>query len=181
MQEGGPHTGFWDYRNAGDAVSLVYQPLAMRWRGVPVYTNTPTRTAQRGPGYNQIFCAVEPLIDRAARELGIDRLQMRLINDPQNGSKFGPQRQAVSSCFLKDALTKGAARFKWDEKKKLSGQRNGSKVTGVAVARPITRQASLVSTAWCASRPTGSSTFTTASAISARSRIRRPHASPPRS
>ena len=135
VQDGGAHTGFWDYRNAGDAVSLVYQPLAMRWRGVPVYTNTPTRTAQRGPGFNQTFCAVEPLIDRAARELGIDRLQMRLINDPQNGSKFGSQQRLVSSCFLKDALAKGAARFKWDEKKKLSGQRNGSKVTGVAVAQ----------------------------------------------
>ena len=61
VQEGGPQTGFWDFRNAGDAVSLVYQPAAMRWRGVPVYGNTPTRTAQRGPGYNQIMCAVEPL------------------------------------------------------------------------------------------------------------------------
>ncbi len=135
VQEGGPHTGFWDYRNAGDAVSLVYQPLAMRWRGVPVYGNTPTRTAQRGPGYNQIMFAVEPIIDRAARELGVDRLQMRLMNNPQSGSKFGGRGQAVSSCYLKDALTKGAARFKWDEKKKLSGKRNGSKVTGVAVGQ----------------------------------------------
>ncbi|HKE46055.1 MAG TPA: xanthine dehydrogenase family protein molybdopterin-binding subunit [Steroidobacteraceae bacterium] len=135
VQEGGPVTGFWDYRNAGDAVSLVYQPLAMRWRGVPVYGNTPMRTAQRGPGYNQIMCAVEPLMDRAARELGVDRLQMRLLNCPQGGSKFGGRQQTVSSCYLKDALTKGAARFKWDEKKKLSGKRNGSKVTGVAVAQ----------------------------------------------
>ncbi|HZF25390.1 MAG TPA: xanthine dehydrogenase family protein molybdopterin-binding subunit [Steroidobacteraceae bacterium] len=135
VQEGGPNTGFWDYRNAGDAVSLVYQPLAMRWRGVPVYGNTPTRTAQRGPGYNQIMCAVEPLIDRAARELGVDRLQIRLLNNPQGGSKFGGRQQTVSSCYLKDALAKGAARFKWDEKKQLSGKRNGSKVTGVAVAQ----------------------------------------------
>ena len=79
----------------------------MRWRGVPVYGNTPTRTAQRGPGYNQIMCAIEPLIDRAARELGIDRLQMRRINDPQNGSKFGAKRRPVTSCYLKDALDQG--------------------------------------------------------------------------
>jgi CO/xanthine dehydrogenase Mo-binding subunit len=135
VQEGGARTGFWDYRNAGDAVSLLYQPLAMRWRGIPVYGNTPTRTAQRGPGYNQIMFAVEPLIDRAARELGVDRLQMRLLNCPEGAAKYGPRQDKVSSCYLKDALAKGAARFKWDEKKKLSGKRNGSKVTGVAVAQ----------------------------------------------
>jgi hypothetical protein len=30
----GPYTGFWDYQNAGKAALLVYQPLAMRWRGI---------------------------------------------------------------------------------------------------------------------------------------------------
>ena len=134
VQEGGPHTGFWDFRNAGDAVSLVYQPDAMRWRGVPVYGNTPTRTAQRGPGYNQIMCAVEPLIDRAARELKSIACRCASSTPRRAGSKFAV-KQAVSSCYLKDALTKGAARFKWAEKKKRSGQRNGSKVTGVGVGQ----------------------------------------------
>ena len=50
VQEGGANNGFWDFRNAADALSIVYTPEAMRWRGVPVYGNTPTRSAQRGPG-----------------------------------------------------------------------------------------------------------------------------------
>lgn len=135
VQESGAHTGFWDYRNAGDAVSLVYQPLAMRWRGVPVYTNTPTRTAQRGPGFNQIVCATEPLIDKAARQLGVDRLAIRLMNAPESGAKLGGQRSPITSAYLKDALAKGAARFKWNDKKKLSGKRTGPKVTGIAVGQ----------------------------------------------
>jgi hypothetical protein len=49
VQDSGAHISFWDYRAFGDALALVYQPNAMRWRGLPVFTNAPTRTAQRGP------------------------------------------------------------------------------------------------------------------------------------
>ncbi|HUO68202.1 MAG TPA: molybdopterin cofactor-binding domain-containing protein, partial [Gammaproteobacteria bacterium] len=35
VQENGPNTGFNDWLSAADAVSLVYQPIAMRFRGVP--------------------------------------------------------------------------------------------------------------------------------------------------
>lgn len=135
VQENGAYESFWDFRNAADSLSLVYQPEAMRWRGVPVCTNSPLRTAQRGPGYNQLHAVIEPLIDRAARELNVDRLAIRLLNAPQNGSTFGAQKSPITSCYLKEALTQGAAKFNWEEKKKLSGQRQGSKVTGVAVGQ----------------------------------------------
>jgi xanthine dehydrogenase molybdenum-binding subunit len=135
VQDGGAHNGFWDFRNAADALSIVYNPLAMRWRGMPVYTNTPTRSAQRGPGENQIACALEPLMDRAARDLKIDRLQLRKINAPVPTSKVGHDRRPVTSAYLTDALAKGAARFKWDERKARSGQRKGSKVTGVGIGQ----------------------------------------------
>ncbi len=135
VQDGGAHNGFWDFRNAADALSIVYNPLAMRWRGIPVYTNSPTRTAQRGPGENQIACVLEPLIDKAARDLKIDRLQIRRVNAPAKDSKVGAKRTPMTSAYLQDALVKGAARFKWDERKKRSGQRNGPKVTGVGIGQ----------------------------------------------
>ncbi|HUK01291.1 MAG TPA: xanthine dehydrogenase family protein molybdopterin-binding subunit [Steroidobacteraceae bacterium] len=135
VQENGAHDSFFDFRNAGDALSLVYQPLAMRWRGVPVYTNTPTRTAQRGPGQNQLACAIEPLMDRAARELKIDRMEIRRMNAPVTGSKVGGKQTPVTSAYLKDALTKGAERFNWNEKKKLSGQKSGPKVIGIGIGQ----------------------------------------------
>ena len=133
VQENGPNSGFWDFRNAGSAVSIVYQPLAMRWRGISVLTNTPPRGAQRGPGENQIAAAIEPLVDKAARELGIDRVEIRRINAPDMNARYGAEQGPVTSAYLQDALVQGAERFGWEEKKQLSGQRNGSKVIGVGV------------------------------------------------
>src|SRR5207237_4010441 len=54
-------------------------------------------------------------------------------------AKFGPanargDRAYPTSCFLKEALDKGAEIFRWDERKHRSGQRQGSKVRGSGVA-----------------------------------------------
>lgn len=135
IQENGAYISFWDFRNAGDALSLVYQPESMRWRGMPVFANSPLRGAQRGPGYNQIAHVVEPLLDKAARALAIDRLAIRLLNAPGMNSGVGPKRRPVSSCYLQDALNKGAELFDWETRKARSGRRQGSKVTGVGVGQ----------------------------------------------
>jgi xanthine dehydrogenase molybdenum-binding subunit len=135
VQDGGCDNGFWDFRNAADALNIVYNPVAMRWRGIPVYTNTPSRTAQRGPGENQIACILEPLLDRAARDLNIDRVQIRRINAPNLSTKVGDNRRAITSAFLDEALAKGAERFRWNERKARSGQRKGSKVTGLGIGQ----------------------------------------------
>lgn len=133
--ENGPNLGFFDFRNAGEAVSVVYQPLAMRWRGISVLTNTPPRGPQRGPGENQTASAVEPFLDKAARKLGIDRVAIRKINAPDNSGKAGPKREPLTSAYFKDALDKGAEMFSWEERVKRSGQRKGSKVTGIGVGQ----------------------------------------------
>ncbi|MFO7275726.1 MAG: xanthine dehydrogenase family protein molybdopterin-binding subunit [Pseudomonadota bacterium] len=135
VQDNAANNGFWDFRGAGEAVSLVYTPTAMRFRAVPVYTNLPSRTAQRGPGQNQMACIVEPLLDRAARELGIDRVEIRLRNAPVTGSPVGGERRPVTSAYVREALEKGAARFNWREKLRENGKRDGSKVIGVAVGQ----------------------------------------------
>jgi len=131
--DNGPYTGFWDFRNAGHALQLVYQPEAMRWRGTPVLTNTSPRGPQRGPGENQTATAIEPIIDKAARKLGIDRVAIRKINAPTNDAKFGHEQAPVSSAYLREALDKGAKEFGWTQKLKESGKRTGSKVIGVGV------------------------------------------------
>lgn len=133
VAENGPNIGFPDFRNFGHTISMVYQPLAMRWRGIPVLTNTPFRGPQRGPGENQTAVAMEPILDKAARKLNLDRVAIRTINAPDNNAKHGHERATVTSAYLKDALAKGAAKFNWEEKKKLSGQKKGSKVIGVGV------------------------------------------------
>jgi CO/xanthine dehydrogenase Mo-binding subunit len=116
VQENGPTTGFPDWPSAGETVSLLYQPQAMRFRAIAVMTNTPPRSAQRGPGHNQTVSAVEPLIDKAAKQLGVDRLAIRQLNGPRMDAKFGENQGPVTSCYLQDALEKGAAAFDWSAK-----------------------------------------------------------------
>ena len=133
VHSNGPYSGFWDYQNAGQAVSIVYQPLAMRWRGISVLTNTPPRSAQRGPGENQTAAAIEPFLDKAARQLGVDRVAIRRVNAPDHDGKIGGKQEPITSSYLRQALAKGAERFNWTQKASLSGQRQGSKVTGIGV------------------------------------------------
>ena len=133
VQENGPNSGFGDWLSAAEAVSLVYQPPAMRFRGVPVLTNTPPRGPQRGPGQNQIACAIEPLIDKAARQLGVDRVAIRRINAPDNSAKVGAMQGGVTSAYLRDALEQGAQRFGWEQRRGRSGRVSGSKAIGIGV------------------------------------------------
>ncbi len=135
VQENGPTVGFPDWPSAGDTVSLLYQPEAMRFRGVCILTNTPPRSAQRGPGHNQTVASVEPFMDKAARMLGIDRYEIRRMNTPGMDAKFGGRQGGVTSCYLQDAIEKGMKAFGWDERKARSGQRNGTKVTGIGIGR----------------------------------------------
>jgi len=137
IQSNGPYEGFPDFRNSGTAVSLIYQPMAMRWRGISVLTNTPPRYPQRGPGPNQIAAAIEPFIDKAARKLGVDRVAIRRLNAPRHDGKVGPKQGPITSSYLPEALDKGAQRFNWAKKQALSGQRKGSKAIGIAVGIAI--------------------------------------------
>jgi CO/xanthine dehydrogenase Mo-binding subunit len=135
VQENGPNSGGGDWNSAAGAVSIVYTPPAMRFRGMPVLTNTPATGAQRGPGQNQIATAVEPILDKAARQLGIDQVDIRRINAPDSDSRYGSNQGAVTSAHMREALDIGAERFDWEGKKAESGQRRGSKVIGVGVGQ----------------------------------------------
>src|SRR5262249_50541574 len=88
-----------------------------------------------GPGQTRLPPIIEPMIDHAARQLRIDRFAIRRINAPDSASKMGADQGPVTSAFQKEALDKGAELFKWEEKKKKSGQRVGSKVTGVGIGQ----------------------------------------------
>ena len=135
VQNTGPNSGGGDYNAAGSAMSLVYTPPAMRFRGLPILTNTPPTGAQRGPGQNQLACAVEPILDKAARQLGLDLVAIRRINAPDNSAGYGASQGPVTSAYQREALDIGAEQFGWEARRARSGQRRGSKVTGVAVGQ----------------------------------------------
>lgn len=133
VQDGGPYGRSGDFLTAGSVASLAYQPLSMRFRGVHVYTNTPPRSAQRAPGGAQISGMLEPLMDKAARELGIDRVELRRVNVPGHDAWVGANQNPVTSAYVREALEKGSRLFDWNTKREMSGRRNGTKVTGVGV------------------------------------------------
>jgi CO/xanthine dehydrogenase Mo-binding subunit len=135
VQENGPATGFTDWHSAADAISIVHSPLTMRYRGIPVLTNTPPRGPQRGPGQNQIAMAIEPLLDKAARQLGVDRVEIRRINAPTADWRYGENQSPLTSVHLRDALDIGAREFDWQGRLARNGQRNGSKVRAVGVGQ----------------------------------------------
>src|ERR1019366_4201499 len=136
--DNGPYDQVGDAASSGRIVSLLYQPLAMRWRGVTVLTNTPPRSAQSSPGGMQGIALMEPVLAKAARKLGVDQVAIRRLNAPEGKARFGPAvggKQAyATSAFMKEALDRGAAQFNWDERKARSPQRIGSKVRGVGVS-----------------------------------------------
>ncbi|SVA26968.1 uncharacterized protein METZ01_LOCUS79822, partial [marine metagenome] len=135
----GPYGGSGDMMNVAGIGSLCYQPTAVRMRGTNVYTNTPPRGPQRAPGGVQSMTMLEPIIQQAAKQLGLDQVEVHLLNAPEGQATFGPpgrtgEQGNVSSAFAKEAIAKGAELFNWEERKQRSGQRNGSKVTGIGMS-----------------------------------------------
>jgi CO/xanthine dehydrogenase Mo-binding subunit len=139
VQDNGSYGPMGDHRSAGLAASIIYQPQAMRWRAISVLTNTPPRSQQRSPGPMQANAMIDPIITKAAKQLGIDQVAIRRINSPVGKATFGPaapngDRQHLTSAFIVEALDKGKQAFEWDRRKAYSGQRRGSKVRGIGVA-----------------------------------------------
>lgn len=134
----GPYDKGGDAATSGRMVSLLYQPQTMRWRGVTVLTNTPPRSAQSAPGGMQGIAIIEPILAKAARKLGVDQVAIRRINCPEGKAEFGPlvqgKRMHVTSTFIKDALDRGAEKFKWSERVARTPKRSGTKVRGVGVS-----------------------------------------------
>src|ERR1700678_1576621 len=136
--DNGPYDAVGDAPSSGRIVSLLYQPQAMRWRGVTVMTNTPPRSAQSSPGGLQGIVIIEPIIAKAARKLGVAQEATRRINCPEGKAEFGPPQQGklqhATSAFIKEALDRGAEQFKWSERIARTPKRIGTKVRGVGVS-----------------------------------------------
>ncbi len=133
----GPYDANGDANASGLVVSLLYQPAAMRWRGVTMLTNTPPRGPQSAPGGMQGIIIMEPILAKAARKLSLDQVDIRRINAPEGKAPWGPVRDGKrahsTSAFLKEALDRGAEQFKWKERSALP-KRSGTKVRGVGVS-----------------------------------------------
>ena len=189
VEAAGPYRRQGDHATSANNASLMYQVPNMRFRGISVATNTPPGTSQRAPGGLQGSVMFEPMIDEAARKLGIDR-----DRDPQDQRarragavrpRAGERAAGTAAQQAHQLLRQGAPR---------QGRRDVQLGGAQEAQRPAPRQQGHAAWPWrsaptppdrsastgsSSSSPTASSTSTRASATSARTRCSTPRASSP--
>ena len=94
---------------------LPYVTPAAKFSGKLIYTNTQTCGAHRGLGGSQPRFAMEILMDMAADKLGLNPLQIRLINAVESGHTCRSMMY-VPHCEYKKALATAAANCGFEEK-----------------------------------------------------------------
>ena len=96
--------------------AMLYNFPAYRYFGRHVYTNKPPASAMRGFGAPQAAFAAETQLNMAAEKLGIDPIDLRLLNAMEEGDVI-PEVATVSSCGFKESLEKVREISGWDEKR----------------------------------------------------------------
>ena len=139
VQDNGPYEQQHDYALVGRMASLLYQPQTMRWRGLPVLTNTPPRSAQTSPGGLQAQAFLGPVLAKAAHRLTLDPLAVCRLNAPEGAAPVGPPKadgslNAATSAFVKQALDQGAETFGWQARRARPALPKGALRRGLGVA-----------------------------------------------
>ena len=89
--------------------------------------------AMRAPGEAVGHLALEVAMDELAEKLGIDPVELRILNDIQHDPEKGPERP-FSSRKLVECLKVGAERFGWAKRNPKPGQvRDGDWLIGMGV------------------------------------------------
>ena len=135
----GAYDAAGDGASAGRIVSLLYQPPAMRWRGVTVMTNTLPRSAQSAPGGMQAIAIMEPILAKAARKLGRGSGGHAPRNCPEGKAEYRPAACMASALTSQVASssrrwTRAREQFKWKRAGGAQPKRIGTKVRGVGVS-----------------------------------------------
>jgi xanthine dehydrogenase YagR molybdenum-binding subunit len=123
--------GTWVER-CGEVAALMYATpnFNSKHRVVPVNTVTPS--ALRAPGENPSAWAIESAIDELAYEVGLDPLEMRLLNYAEHDHH---SNKPWSTRQLREAFAVGAERFGWAKRNPVPrSMRQGHHLIGWGVA-----------------------------------------------
>lgn len=99
----------------GNFGAMLYRYPAYRYRGYHVYTNKPPAGAMRGFGAPQALYVSENQMNMAARDLGIDPVELRLKNAMVAGDTIEGVTKISSAGFV-ESLKKVAEMTNWKEK-----------------------------------------------------------------
>jgi len=95
-----------------ETIASLYRVPSARMTARMVYTNNPYSGAIRGYGNPQSTFIIESLLDELAERIGMDKLQIRLLNANEPNTKT-PQGLKISSCGHKQCLEKAAEAIGW--------------------------------------------------------------------
>jgi CO/xanthine dehydrogenase Mo-binding subunit len=76
---------------------------------------------------------LSPMMDKAARQAGVDLVEFRRVNAPGMDAKVGSRQGALSSSYYPQAIEQVATLFGWEQKKTLPRQISATKVRGIGV------------------------------------------------
>jgi CO/xanthine dehydrogenase Mo-binding subunit len=116
VADGGAYCS-WSETTIGKAVIMCAGPYLIEnldIEGCAVYTNKTMTGAMRGFGAPQVCFAYESQMDEIAAKLGMDPLQIRLLNAFHEGSS-SPTGQVLHSVVVRESLETAAERFRWQE------------------------------------------------------------------
>jgi xanthine dehydrogenase YagR molybdenum-binding subunit len=116
-----------DYKeNCGEATAHMYSTPNLRITSALARRNVGTPTPMRGPGAVPGLWATESAMDELALKLGIDPVQLRILNEPEidEGLKI-----PFSSRHLKECLSTGAEKFGWSKRNPQVGAMKRSGLT----------------------------------------------------
>jgi len=118
MMDGGAYTslGIATAYYAGAMLPLTYEFENFKFDMIRAYTNLPACGAQRGHGAPQPRYAFECHLDNVATDLGMDPIQLRLVNARQPNT-VTPNDFAVNSCELTECINKAKEISGWEQKK----------------------------------------------------------------
>lgn len=114
-----------DYKeNCGEATPYQYSVPNLRVTSRLARRNVGTPTSMRGPGAVPGLFATESAMDELAIKLGIDPVQLRLLNEPKIDESL---RLPFSSRHLTECFTTGMEKFGWSRRERGVGamKRNG--------------------------------------------------------
>lgn len=100
---------------SGVFLTLPYKVPRFKFDGYRIYTNKPAGGPKRGHGAVQPRFAMECQMDKAAEQLGLDPIDMRLRNAIEPNS-MTVNKFRVTSCGIRECLTSTRDRSEWKTK-----------------------------------------------------------------
>ena len=114
-------------------VFKVYKTKYMRFLGMPVYTNAPIAGAMRGYGSPQAFFAQQAQLNKIAKALNMDMVELQLKNLVEPDGVDQRFKEPLGNPRPIDCVLKGAGAFNWNSYRVLNNSGRFKRGIGMAI------------------------------------------------